>query len=73
MVFMIRIRAKNKKAKRYDKVDYSEVLEKRLNVMDMTAIALARENNMPIMVFALSKKDAILNAVCAKAECTIIK
>ena len=42
-------------AKRYDQVSYDEVLAKRLGVMDASAIALARENEIPIIVFSLDE------------------
>ncbi|MGJ8545335.1 MAG: UMP kinase [Sulfitobacter sp.] len=42
-------------AVRYDKVSFDDVLAKRLGVMDASAIALARDNNLPIMVFSLDE------------------
>jgi uridylate kinase len=42
-------------ALRYDAVTYDEVLQKRLKVMDASAIALARDNNLPIIVFSLDE------------------
>ena len=42
-------------AKRYDTVTYDEVLQKHLGVMDASAIALARDNNLPIIVFSLDE------------------
>ncbi|WP_417587467.1 UMP kinase [Pararhodobacter oceanensis] len=42
-------------AVRYDKVTYDEVLAKHLNVMDASAIALARDNSLPIIVFSLDE------------------
>ena len=42
-------------AMRYDTVSYDEVLQKRLKVMDASAIALARDNNLPIIVFSLDE------------------
>ncbi len=42
-------------AVRYDKVSYDEVLQKNLKVMDASAIALARDNNLPIFVFSLDE------------------
>jgi len=42
-------------AKRYDRVTYDEVLAKNLRVMDASAIALARDNNMPLIVFSLDE------------------
>ena len=63
----------NKEAKRYDEISYAEVLEKHLNVMDLTAVALAGDNHLPIMVFALNEENALLKAVCGKNKRTIIK
>ena len=47
--------AKFDDAKRYDMVSYDDVLQKRLGVMDASAIALARDNNLPIIVFSLDE------------------
>lgn len=46
---------KHADAVRYDNVSYDEVLQKHLNVMDASAIALARDNNLPIIVFSLDE------------------
>lgn len=46
---------KHADAKRYDRVSYDEALEKHLGVMDATAIALARDNRLPIIVFSLDE------------------
>jgi uridylate kinase len=43
----------NLNARRYDYITYNEVLEKKLNVMDMTAISLAQENKLPIVIFSI--------------------
>ena len=45
----------NDDAKRYDRISYDEVLAKHLKVMDASAIALARDNNLPIIVFSLDE------------------
>ena len=42
-------------AKRYEDVTYDEVLQKHLGVMDASAIALARDNDLPIIVFSLDE------------------
>jgi uridylate kinase len=55
---------KNPKAVKYDKLTYSDVLTKKLNVMDATAIALCRENHIPIYVFNLFEEGSMLKAVC---------
>ena len=64
---------KNANAKRYDEVTYDEVLEKNLKVMDLTAITLAKDNGIEIMVFSQSGENALVDAVCAKGLFTIIK
>jgi uridylate kinase len=46
---------KHADAKRYDTVTYDEVLQKHLGVMDASAIALARDNDLPIIVFSLDE------------------
>lgn len=45
---------KNKSAKRFEKISYREVIEKRLGVMDMTAITLCQENSLPLYVFNMN-------------------
>ena len=42
-------------AKKYDKIGFSEVYAKGLNVMDMTAFTLCQENNLPIIIFDMNK------------------
>ena len=64
---------KDAKAVRFEQVSYDEVIHKELKVMDLTAVALAKENKVPIVVFAQKGKDALLNAVCGKGSFTIIK
>ena len=63
----------NPQAVRYDTVSYDEVIEKQLKVMDIAAIALARENNIPVVVFAQSGKDALEKVVSGKGNFTVIK
>ena len=64
---------KNKKAKKYNTIKYADILAKNLKIMDGSAIALARDNNIPIIVFSISKKNAFLDAIFNKGEYTIIK
>jgi uridylate kinase len=54
---------KNKKAKKYSSLTYLEVLKKNLQVMDLTAVSLCRENSIPIIVFNLRKKGNIKKVV----------
>ena len=50
-------------AKKYDEVSIDEVVEKNLQVVDMTASVLAKENRMPMWVFGLNEENSIVNAV----------
>lgn len=63
----------NPNAKRFDNISFQEVIAKHLNVMDMTAAAMAQDANLPVMIFAQSEKDAIIKAVCGEVKHTIIK
>lgn len=56
----------NANAKRYTEVTFEEVLEKNLKVMDGTAIAQCRDNQMPIVVFKLMKPGNIKRVVCGE-------
>ena len=54
----------HKDAKHYKQISYSEILSKNLRIMDMTAITLCKENNLPIRVFDVNSKgnlNSILN------------
>ena len=53
----------NKDAIKYDKITYQEIIDKDLKVMDLTAIAFCKDNNMPLVVFAMKEVDNILKAV----------
>lgn len=53
----------NPKAKKYDEVSIDEVISRNLQVVDMTASILARDNRMPMWVFGLNEENSIVNAV----------
>jgi uridylate kinase len=57
----------NNDAKFFKRISYMEVLEKQLHVMDMTAISLAMDNDLPLIVFSLKEKGNIRKAVCGEA------
>lgn len=57
----------------YSKLDYDQVLEQKLEVMDLTAICLCRDHNMPLRVFKMSKSGALLNVVVGDEEGTLIE
>lgn len=63
---------KNPKATKYPKISYSEALTRRLNVMDATAIALCRENQIPIYVFDLFERGSMAKAVCNREGGSIV-
>lgn len=63
----------NPQAKRYDEISFADVLHKHLNVLDMTAVAMARDAGLPVMIFALNDEKSIVNAVFGREKCTIIK
>jgi len=59
-------------ARKYDRITFSEVLQKNLKVMDATAISLARDQNMPIMVFNLRTSGNIQRVVLGEAIGTLV-
>jgi uridylate kinase len=59
-------------ARKYDILSYDEVLRQKLGVMDLTAICLCRDHNMPLRVFKMDKPDALLNIVRGGQEGTLI-
>jgi len=63
---------KNTQAKFFDRLTYQEVLERGLKVMDATAIALCKDNQLPIIVFNLKKEGNIKQAVLGKKVGSII-
>jgi uridylate kinase len=59
-------------AKRYDRLTYAEVLAKDLKVMDGAAIALARDNGLPVIVFSIEEPGNLLKALRGDARQTVI-
>ncbi len=62
-----------KNAEKYDKISYLEVLEKDLKVMDSTATALCRDNNIPLLVFGIADPENIVRAVRGEEIGTLVK
>ena len=58
--------AKVKSAKKFDSITYDEVLARGLAVMDTAATALAKENNIPVIVFAVKEPDNIIKVLCGE-------
>ena len=63
---------KNSAAKRYETVSYDEVLQKRLGVMDATAIALCRDNNMDLRVLSINEPGALVKMATGSDVGTLI-
>jgi uridylate kinase len=64
---------KNPDAKKYDTITFEEVYEKNLNVMDMTAFTLCKENKLPIIVFDMNQAGNLLKLVNGEAIGTLVK
>ena len=62
----------HKDAVRYDTLSYLDVINKDLRVMDASAVTLMRENNIPIIVFSIAKKDSFGDIMLGKGISTII-
>ena len=60
-------------AVKYDYLTYDEVLDKKLEVMDLTAICLCRDHDLPVRVFEMEKQGALLNIVRGGDDGTLIK
>ena len=65
--------AKHPDAKRYETVSYDDVLTKRLGVMDASAIALARDNNLPIIVFSLDEPGGFRGILAGEGTYTRVQ
>ncbi len=63
---------KDKTATRYETITFSEVYQKSLNVMDMTAFTLCQENKLPIIVFDMNKPGNLLNVIMGKNVGTLV-
>ena len=64
---------KHPDAKRYDRISYDDVLTKRLGVMDASAIALARDNNLPIIVFSLDEPGGFRGILAGEGTYTRVQ
>jgi uridylate kinase len=63
---------KNSNAAFIQSISYMKVLEQQLKVMDMTAISLAMDNNLPLIVFNLKESDNIRKVICGHRIGTVI-
>jgi uridylate kinase len=63
---------KNSSSKKFDTISYKKVLSENLKVMDSSAISLARDNNIPMVVFSILEKNAFEEAVKGLGSNTVI-
>lgn len=63
---------KVKDATKYDRLTFAEAIEKRLKIMDATALAMCQEQNLPVLVFDFKKPGNITDAIAGKPVGTLI-
>jgi uridylate kinase len=64
---------KNPSAFKFDKITYLDILKKNLRIMDLTAVSLCRENNLPMIVFNMDVEDNLLKLVKGESVGTLIQ
>ncbi|HIA35693.1 MAG TPA: UMP kinase [Flavobacteriales bacterium] len=64
---------KDKNAVRYNKISFSEVYEKGLNVMDLTAFTLCNENKLPVIVFDMNKPGNLRKVIAGEEVGTLVE
>lgn len=63
---------KDPQAKRYDSLTYEQVIREKLHVMDIPAIALARDNNLPLVVCSIQEQDCFIKAIHGEGTFTLV-
>ena len=63
---------KNPEAERYSTISFKEVMDKGLNVMDMTAFTLCHENKLPIIVFDMNKPGNLMDVIKGEEIGTLV-
>ena len=63
----------DKEANKFEKITYSEVLSKNLGVLDSSAVSLARDNNIPIIVFSIKENNGFLNILRGKGSYSVVE
>jgi uridylate kinase len=63
---------KDPAATRYARLSFDEAIQRNLKVMDATALALCRDQKLPVNVFSIFKKDALLRVVAGEDEGTLV-
>ena len=64
---------KNPDAKKFDEITYSEILARKLGVIDLTAASLCMEKELPVLLFELGKGESIYPALCGKTVGMVIR
>ncbi|MEP2944059.1 MAG: UMP kinase [Hyphomicrobiales bacterium] len=64
---------KDDKAERFDEITHDEVIEKGLEVMDVAAVALAKQGNIPVVVFSIQTPGALFEIINGAGRCTIVR
>ena len=64
---------KEKDARMFNKISYTEMLTRNLKVMDSTAVSMCRDNNLPLIVFNLGERGNIRGVVCGKSIGTVVE
>ena len=62
----------NPNAQKYESLTYKDVIDRELKVMDLTAMTLCKENDLPVVVFNIGKEDSLTNIFEHKKEGSII-
>ena len=62
----------NRNAKKYDYINYIDVIKNGIKAMDATAATMCMENNIPVLAFGLDEKNSLIRAVCGEKLGTII-
>ena len=62
-----------KEVNKFEKITYSEVLSKNLRVLDSSAVSLARDNNIPIIVFSIKENNGFLNILKGKGSYSVVE
>lgn len=63
---------KDRSARRFDRLSFDEAIQRNLKVMDATALTLCRDQKIPVNVFSIFKKDALLRVVAGEDEGTLV-
>ncbi|MCB8994216.1 MAG: UMP kinase [Bacteroidales bacterium] len=64
---------KYKDAVKFDEITFDEAIEKHLNILDLTAFALCKENSMPVIVFDMNKKGNLKRLISGEKIGTLVK